>query len=179
MMLSPLTVVVPKPVLDIYNAEVLVVANDVADDVDIYSEPPAFLNVNPVLTPSVSANCGAVDEARVNRYCGVVVPNPVQLFSEYELSIDDVAINDPIVKLFDEVEISCVPAPLTVMIVFGVNAVLPVPPESVLSACARVSAPVDEKLDVADPPKYALKAETSVVEAKPVTLKFPRRRVLP
>ena len=44
----------------------------------------------------------------------------------------------------------------------------PVPPLATVSAVARVSAPVEEKEEVADPPKYATVAESCVEDAAPL-----------
>ena len=65
--LSPLTVVVPKPEPDIVRAEVVVVAVPATVVVDRKRSPPAFLNVHCARpAPAERESCGCVVEAIVN-----------------------------------------------------------------------------------------------------------------
>ena len=80
--LSPVRVVVPKPVDEIDRGEAVtpvVEANVVAEEVATYSVPYEFLNVNigSVVEPVAKASCGAVEVARVSNHLGVEVPKPV------------------------------------------------------------------------------------------------------
>ena len=67
------------------------------------------------LFPPCNTSCGFVAVAISNAYRGVLVPIPNQLFKKYEFSVDDVAMSEPTVKLFEVVAMSC-PDELVVMI---------------------------------------------------------------
>jgi hypothetical protein len=77
--LSPDRVVVPNPVEEIERLDIVDVENVVGEVEPIYSVPYEFLRVKigSVVEPVASANCGAVEVARVRRNLGVDVPNPV------------------------------------------------------------------------------------------------------
>jgi len=114
-MLSPRSVVVPNPPPAISRAEIEVVANVVAEEVEMKSEPPALLKTKGLFVPSLSANCGALDDDIWKVKCGVVVPTPIQLFRKMEESVLDVEMSEPIVKLLDVVAIKFVPFESEVM----------------------------------------------------------------
>ena len=78
--------------------------------------------------PAERAICGAVEEASVRRYPGVLVPKPVQLFRKMLFDSVEEAIKLLTVKLFDVVAIKEVPLELEVMIEFPANEVTFVPP---------------------------------------------------
>ena len=63
----------------------------------------------------------------VNKYCGVDVPMPIQLFKKMEFERVEVAKSEPTVSC-DDVAMRAVPAAFDVMIEFGEKEVAPVPP---------------------------------------------------
>ena len=75
----------PKfPFLSIVSADMVDVANVVAEEVEIYRFPPAFLNVQWLLVSddgSDNANCAPVDDAICSAHAGVVVPIPNPVLS--------------------------------------------------------------------------------------------------
>ena len=84
------------------------------------------------LFPPCNTSCGFVAVAISNAYRGVLVPIPNQLLRKYEFRVDDVAMSDPTVKLFEVVAMSDNPSADEVMIEFPEKNVLPVPPLAIV-----------------------------------------------
>ncbi len=83
--LSPRSVVVPNPSPAIVRAAIVEVVKLDTDDVARIRFPPIDLNVHGefVDEPSVSASCGAVDDASVRVKRGEVVPIPTTAFTRF------------------------------------------------------------------------------------------------
>ena len=170
--LSPARVVVPKPLPDIENADVDVVADPATVVVDKYKFPPAFLNAHCAIpAPAESESCDADAEYGFKSHWEVVVPRATfPLKNELAVVVE---ISDPTVSC-EVVATRAVPAEFDVIIEFAAKAVAFVPPFAIgnVPVTSEVRSTEVPKVVVSALPDRARPVPRRLLNEDPFTIKF-------